>query len=69
MSKLITIGTEDYDLVVNIGGDPDERRTLRVIWKASHQDWDAIRISQLHIKSLLSVKRLVSMARVSDDQD
>ena len=57
--QIITIGTENYDLVVDITGNPD---TVEVTgdFEGFSQDWDAAN-NQLHIIAR-EAKRLVSMA-------
>ncbi len=57
--QFITIGTEDYDLVIDIGGEPDEVEVTGDM-EGFGQDWDAAN-SQLHIIAREAI-RLVSMA-------
>lgn len=47
--QFITVGTEDYDLVINIHGNPDSAKATGHM-EGFGQDWDAAQ-SQLHIKS------------------
>ena len=55
--QFITVGTKDYDLVIDIGGDPD---TVKVtgLPEGFYQDWDAAN-DELHIKSD-TVTRLIN---------
>ena len=57
--QTITIGTEDYDLVIDITGNPDEVEVTGDM-EGFGQDWDAAN-NQLHIVAR-EAKRLVSMA-------
>lgn len=47
--QFIVVGTTDYDLVIDIGGNPD-RVVARGHMEGFFQDWDAAK-GQLHIKS------------------
>ena len=47
--QFITVGTKDYDLVIDITGDPDTV-TVTGLPEGFYQDWDAAN-DQLHIKS------------------
>ena len=55
--QFITIGTEDYDLVINITGQPDTAKASGQM-EGFGQHWDAVQ-GQLHIKSE-EVTRLIN---------
>lgn len=55
--QFIAVGTEDYDLVIDIGGNPDTAKATGHI-EGFGQHWDAVN-GQLHIKSE-EVTRLIT---------
>lgn len=55
--QFITVGTEDYDLVIDITGNPDTAKATGHM-EGFGQDWDAVN-GQLHIKSE-EVTRLIN---------